>query len=380
MSLLKTILEKRKKLKGEDPCWDNYKMVGLKPNGDPNCVGPVKETTSMQHAEMVTINSPGHHLHNTSARVFYKHDDGRVNVQVTHSKKKGHVTNLSLKPSQFVKGVVNLDKQVKEDTQELEEAKATYCGRCGTTHVAPKFGGKCPALEEEQVNEITMSPEDEKRNNQDYGKRATKLLKHSWAQHDVSTEKRKAGDKEGAEKAAAAGSRAHKLFLKARDRHQERQTPEQRTARIHRMMSGANDYYRSKKPGQYTGDSFDPTLTRDTPAIAEATSAAVRMQRALQKAKDERERQERLAKPFVDKVFGNKEKEMKKLSTIREEAEQKVHPNALHVKQVKVDGKTKYHVHAVGKNFSDGIKVGEHLSDSELDDFSEMGGKVKHVK
>ena len=58
----------------------------------------------------------------------------------------------------------------------------------------------------------------------------------------------------------------------------------------------------------------------------------------------------------------------------------KVHPDALHVKPVKVDGKTKYKVHAVGSNFSDGIKVGEHLSDTELDDFSEMGGKVKHIK
>ena len=55
-------------------------------------------------------------------------------------------------------------------------------------------------------------------------------------------------------------------------------------------------------------------------------------------------------------------------------------PNALHVKPVKVDGQTKYKVHAVGRNFSDGIKVGEHLSDTELDDFSEMGGKVKHMK
>lgn len=55
----------------------------------------------------------------------------------------------------------------------------------------------------------------------------------------------------------------------------------------------------------------------------------------------------------------------------------KVHPNALHVQHV---GGGKYKVHAVGKNFADGIKAGEHLSDSELDDFHEMGGKVKHVK
>lgn len=55
----------------------------------------------------------------------------------------------------------------------------------------------------------------------------------------------------------------------------------------------------------------------------------------------------------------------------------KVHPNALHVKPV---GGGKYKVHAVGKNFAHGMKAGEHLSDSELDDFAEMGGKVKHVK
>jgi hypothetical protein len=57
-----------------------------------------------------------------------------------------------------------------------------------------------------------------------------------------------------------------------------------------------------------------------------------------------------------------------------------VHPDALHVKPVKIDGQTKYKVHAVGSNFSSGIKVGEHLSDSELDDFSEMGGRIKHMK
>lgn len=54
--------------------------------------------------------------------------------------------------------------------------------------------------------------------------------------------------------------------------------------------------------------------------------------------------------------------------------------NHLHVQPVKKDGKTMYHVHAVGKNFADGIKAGEHLSDSELDDAAEMGAKIKHIK
>lgn len=57
-----------------------------------------------------------------------------------------------------------------------------------------------------------------------------------------------------------------------------------------------------------------------------------------------------------------------------------VHAMALHVKPVKVNGKTKYKVHAVGSELADGIKVGEHLSDTQLDDASEMGAKIKHIK
>jgi len=51
-----------------------------------------------------------------------------------------------------------------------------------------------------------------------------------------------------------------------------------------------------------------------------------------------------------------------------------VHPDAIHIQHV---GSGKYKVHAVGKNWSDGIKAGDHLSDSELDDFTDMGGKIK---
>jgi hypothetical protein len=69
---------------------------------------------------------------------------------------------------------------------------------------------------------------------------------------------------------------------------------------------------------------------------------------------------------------------MKKLTDIIEAAS--LHPDALHVSPVKVEGKTKYQVKAVGKNFSDGIKVGEHLTDTHLDDASEMGAKIKHIK
>ena len=374
--------------------------------------------------EMVTINSPGHHLHNTQARVFHKHDDGRVNVQVIHSPKKGHVSNFTLKQSQFVKGVVDLEaekKNVKEDNQ---------------------------------LDEIKMSDDEFKRSSDLNGPRAAKLLKHSWSQHDVSKEKQKAGDTEGAAKAAATGSRAHKLYLKATQRHLKNPANAEKHARA--MMSGASAYYASKKPGQYTGDSYEPQgemlpemiganakvmgvhdyfkkngdyykTTTTTPKktqdvnvapvakqhqsilnriksaqktvsqklttikkMNEGTSAAIRMQRALEKIRAERERSERRGQELMDTIKKQQaaekaakpvqEESMKSLSAIMEQAGKSVHPDAIHVQQVKVNGQTKYKVHDVGKNFSHGVKTGEHLSDTELDDFSEMGGKVKHVK
>jgi hypothetical protein len=365
---------------------------------------------------MVTINSPGHHLHNINGRVFFKHPDGRVGVQVVHSDKKGHVSNVTLKPSQFVKGVVDLEKEdktksstVKESTQideldtknlqkYIDRATADHghqnMARRNTTGDAQKEYARKEALRKKGISRAIarVYPQNESRgeyqNSVDsYGSRAAKLLHHSWAQHDASKEKSKAGDKEGAAKLSASGSRAHKLFLKARDRHLK--NPEHAEKYRNKIMSGASDYYKSKKPGEYTGDSFDPTLTNDAPMLGEAKSAAVRMQRALQRAREQQERETRLGQQVMAKAKADVEKDkrknigeqtMKTLASIIEEVNQKIHPNALHVKQVSVDGKTKYHVHAVGKNFAHGIKVGEHLSDSELDDFSEMGGKIKHVK
>ena len=43
----------------------------------------------------------------------------------------------------------------------LDEAKATYCGRCETTHVPPSKGGTCPAVKEE-VNSIDEASDEEK--------------------------------------------------------------------------------------------------------------------------------------------------------------------------------------------------------------------------
>lgn len=66
--------------------------------------------------------------------------------------------NESESSAKRLEGTDSLRKIYTKDTpgqknMKIDEAKATYCGRCGTTHVAPKFGGTCPALKEEQIVE-----------------------------------------------------------------------------------------------------------------------------------------------------------------------------------------------------------------------------------
>lgn len=56
-----------------------------------------------------------------------------------------------------------------------------------------------------------------------------------------------------------------------------------------------------------------------------------------------------------------------------------IKPHEMHVVPVDHNGETKYKVKAIGSKFKHGIKVGETLNDTHLDDFEEMGGKIKHV-
>lgn len=54
----------------------------------------------------------------------------------------------------------------KEKAKKVQEAKATPCGRCGTTHVPPSEGGTCPALKEDEELDEDMASADYKINPQ----------------------------------------------------------------------------------------------------------------------------------------------------------------------------------------------------------------------
>ena len=68
--------------------------------------------------EHVLIHAPGNKHHGKKARVFHKHDDGRINVQLKHSSKKGDVSNFTLQPQQFT------PTEVKEEAEIIREISA----------------------------------------------------------------------------------------------------------------------------------------------------------------------------------------------------------------------------------------------------------------
>lgn len=123
--------------------------------------------------------------------------------------------------------------------------------------------------------------------------------------------------------------------------------------------------------------------TRDLiDAIASGDSVAIQQSFETEMAGRIAERLDVMRQEVAKNMFNVQEQAEEvveeEIELVDEEMDQsKVHANALHVKPV---GGGKYKVHAVGKNFEHGIKAGEHLSDTELDDFREMGGKIKHVK
>lgn len=149
------------------------------------------------------------------------------------------------------------------------------------------------------------------------------------------------------------------------------------------MHKAGISFINAHDPQKYGKAGEGVSAQSDTKTISKRTKG---ISRALAKlTKEEFEQLDEISKgtlgSYIKKATSaGDERSISNFRKEEAELEEAVGDNHLHVQQVKHEGQTKYKVHAVGKNFADGIKVGEHLSDTELDDFSEMGGKIKHVK
>lgn len=118
-------LEEADKMKGEDPCWDNYEMIGTKPGKDgrpvPNCVlkkpkkaKPKNEEVEIAEAKVGDTVSFHHELKSApGSKVKKSGTVEKVDVDVVHVKVKD---KYGVKRHQIKMGDL-----VKEDT-ELEEA------------------------------------------------------------------------------------------------------------------------------------------------------------------------------------------------------------------------------------------------------------------
>lgn len=236
-------------------------------------------------------------------------------------------------------------KSFKDSYSSLEvtEAKATMCGRCGTKHVPPASGGKCPALKE-GVAEAKEA---------DYGGNYQNMVKRVG-------DKAKQGKMKTVWVADKYGTGGRYKVVPA---DYKAPVKEEHINELNKdtLMSYQN---KADKEIEKKYRVLGPQIKAGDAKSANETSRKINKRLSgVDKA--------------VDRL--NKEEAMpKSLSRIVEAA--KLHPMALHVKPVKASGGTKYQVHAVGSDLADGIKVGEHLTDSHLDDAAEMGAKIKHVK
>lgn len=228
-----------------------------------------------------------------------------------------------------------------EGAKPVLEAKATYCGRCGTTHVAPKFGGTCPALKKESMDYVSeISNELLQRYKQKAGAQVDNPSTPSKIKY-----KRGLGHLMATVKQMKSGKPMPPVKEQMDPREYDYEGDMAKT-QLKTIIRNAQRMY---------------AMLRDPDNMPEWVQSKIT-----------------LAKDYIVTAANYLESEMS------EEAKKidasPIHPNALHVKPVKVGNEQKYKVHAVGKNFAHGIKVGEHLTDTELDDFADMGGKIKHIK
>lgn len=121
-------LEEADKMKGEDPCWPNYEMIGTKPGKDgrpvPNCVlkkpkkaKPKNEEVEIAEAKVGDTVSFHHELKSAPG--------SKVKKSGTVEKVDGDVVHVKVKDKYGVKRhQIKMGDLVKEDT-ELEEASDT---------------------------------------------------------------------------------------------------------------------------------------------------------------------------------------------------------------------------------------------------------------
>ena len=120
---------------------------------------------------------------------------------------------------------------------------------------------------------------------------------------------------------------------------------------------------------RYKKKASDQASAQDKEAFASGTS----QKRARELLDKSHKRYKGIIKATGKQFDNDMKKYQKEEALLDEEAKH----NEVHVSDA---GGGKYKVHAVGKKFASGIKVGEHLTDTHLDDVSEMGGKIKMVK
>lgn len=100
-----------------------------------------EETKQLDEAT-ATIHAPGNRMHGKIGRVFHDHGDGRVNVQITNSAKKGDVTNLTLKKGEYKLNEDTIEEAYPSAISLSRKARAQKTLRAIQTGYAKQKDGK----------------------------------------------------------------------------------------------------------------------------------------------------------------------------------------------------------------------------------------------
>jgi hypothetical protein len=408
-SFVRSLIEK-KKMQGKDPCWDGYQMVGLKKNGDPNCV-PTKEEVEMEEG---FENLPGKATHLTNKDI--RHPEHGIIAGSTTLRHVGG-DKYEVRAGRAKGKTVDLDKdhvqKMSEEVNQIDEISSELAGKVSDARFKrvmsmdrndpkkPEASAKFSRSSESARKRITRDMiKDPEKANRGFASDADKNTKRGWSNEEVERideisadtarsylDKSKTAKTDLAKvaKRFAGSLRAHGVIHRDELKKIGDRAAQQRKDLGLQREETDICHVCGQTPCNCThiseADMHKSSVAKSSARIEnkhrESSSMAASTNPASNAVASKHQRMA-ASKKAINKL---QESSMKTLSTILAEADQNtVHPNGIHVKPVSVDGQQKYKVHAVGKNFQHGIKAGEHLSDSELDDFSEMGGKIKHVK
>ena len=280
-------LGEAKKLKGEDPCWKGYHMVGKKNKAGrevPNCVPNNEEVEPIAELSKQTL---------TDYMARAKKGQLRTTRSIlAGSQSKNVAREYDNRTTGIIKARARINKEEVEPVNEISKELANryyWSAKSSGDEMDKKISSKVKKLgdkwSQRTHNNLTDLLAKSQKRTAGRLRALDRLNKHEEVQpiEEISSEK------------------LNKYIQRSTAEHGHYNMARRNTTGDQQKEFARKETKRAKGISK----AFDKLDAKQK--VTEATSVAIRMQRALDKIKAERERKERLAAPFVNSVFGKKD-------------------------------------------------------------------------